>query len=173
MHAALVDDDRDARYLLRICAVKAVRSEPVFARESALALHGLPYGLEPKAVYTTGDRRTAGSKAGIVHAQKELDPKDITRVGEFAVCTMAYALADVAVDAGDFTLGDGDVSGRKVTIAEQADIEVDDSGTATHVALVNSGDTTLRYVTTVTSQVVTDGNTVTIGAWKIEIADVS
>jgi hypothetical protein len=96
MRAALVGDDRDARYLLRIRAVKAVRSEPVFARESALALHGLPYGIEPKAVYTTGDRRTAGSKAGVVHAQRELDPKDITRVGEFAVCTLAYALADVA-----------------------------------------------------------------------------
>ncbi|MCH1883887.1 hypothetical protein [Agrococcus sp. ARC_14] len=92
----LAADDRDAAYLLRIQAVHATRPRAVFARESALALHGVPYGLEPAAVYTTGDRRTAGTKAGVVHAQVLLDPRDRDAVGNKAVCTLAYALADVA-----------------------------------------------------------------------------
>lgn len=86
-----------------------------------------------------------------------------------------YKLADVAVTPGDgngdFTIGNGDVSGRKLTVAAQEDVEVDDSGTAAHVALCDNSD--ILYVTTCTSQVITDGNTVTIPAWDIEIADPS
>lgn len=87
----------------------------------------------------------------------------------------AVALADVTLTAGDgngdYTIADGDTSGRKVTIAEQADIEVDTSGTATHIALDDGS--TLLYVTTCTSQALTAGNTVTVPAWKIEILDPS
>lgn len=89
-------EDRDAAYLMRIRAVLAVRPRAIFARESALAVHGIPYGLEPGAVFTTGDTRTAGKKAGIVHAQFDLDPADVTVVGDLAVCSLAFALADVA-----------------------------------------------------------------------------
>ena len=82
-----------------------------------------------------------------------------------------YALADVGLDDGDFAVAD-DTSGRKVTVAEQADVEVDVSDDATHVALV---DTTspgkLLYVTTCTQQALTQGNTVTFPAWKINIED--
>lgn len=85
----------------------------------------------------------------------------------------AVALADVTLTAGDgngdYTIADGNTSGRKVTIAEQAGIAVDTSGTATHIALDDGS--TLLYVTTCTSQVLTAGNTVTVPAWKIEIAD--
>lgn len=86
-----------------------------------------------------------------------------------------YKLADVAVTPGDgngdFTVGDGDVSGRKLTVAEQADIPVDSTGTATHVAICDGSD--LLYVTTCTSQAINSGNTVTVPAWDIEIADPS
>lgn len=88
--------DDDARYLLRIRAVDATRSQTTFARESALAVHEMPYGMEPADVYTTGDTRTAGRKAGIVHASVELDPRDVVVVGGLRVCSLAYALADVA-----------------------------------------------------------------------------
>lgn len=88
--------DDDARYLLRIRAVHATRSLTTFARESALAIHDVPFGMEPSDVYTTGDTRTAGRKAGIVHASVELDPEDVVEVGELRVCSLAYALADVA-----------------------------------------------------------------------------
>jgi hypothetical protein len=81
-----------------------------------------------------------------------------------------YMLAKVAVDSGDFTKAD-DTSGRKVTVGAQTGVSITNSGTATHVALVKTGDTTLRFVTTCTSQVITAGGTVDTPAWKISIAD--
>lgn len=82
-----------------------------------------------------------------------------------------YALADTSLTGGDFTKAAGDVSGRKVTVSEKADINVDSSGTATHVAIVSNSD--LLLVTTCTSQALTSGNTVTIPAFKYEIRDPS
>jgi hypothetical protein len=83
-----------------------------------------------------------------------------------------YKLADVVIDSGDFTKANGDTSGRKVTIGAQSDIDVDASGTASHVALCDGTD--LLYVTTLTTtQVLTSGNTVTVPAWDIEVSDPS
>jgi hypothetical protein len=84
-----------------------------------------------------------------------------------------YALADVTMAGGDFTKADGDVSGRKVTVAAKSGVLIDASGTATHVALVRVADSTLLYVTTCTSQVLTanGSNTVNLPAWDIEFAD--
>ena len=48
-----------------------------------------------------------------------------------------YALADIAIDSGDFAIADGDISGRKVTVAAQAGVTVDTSGIVTHVAIVD------------------------------------
>jgi len=56
-------------------------------------------------------------------------------------------------------------------VNQQATITVDSSGSAQHVALCSSD--TLLYVTTCTAQQLTQGNTVTIPAWDIEIADPS
>lgn len=83
----------------------------------------------------------------------------------------AVALADVAIDSSDFTKANGDASGRKVTIGQQSNISIDSSGTATHVVLAS--DDTLLYVTTCSSQALTNGGTVTVPAWKIEVADPS
>ena len=81
-----------------------------------------------------------------------------------------FALADVAMTPNtDYTKADGDVSGRKVTVAAKNAVPVDADGTATHVALVDA--TRLLYVTTCTSQPLTNGNTVNFPAWDIEIAD--
>jgi hypothetical protein len=82
-----------------------------------------------------------------------------------------YALADVVMSGGDFTKDNGDVSGRKVTVAQKTGVTVDTSGTATHVALVITASSTLLYVTTCTSQALTSGNTVTFPAWDVEVAD--
>lgn len=87
----------------------------------------------------------------------------------YANATATYDLADVAIDGDDMVIGDGTVSGRKLTISEQAAVTIDHSGTATHIALCSSD--TLLYVTTCTSQALTAANTVTIPAWKIELAD--
>ena len=82
-----------------------------------------------------------------------------------------YKLADVVVDGTDFTKANGDVSGRKVTVAAQASVPVDTTGSATHIAVCDG--TNLLYVTTCTAQTLTSGNTVTIPAWDIEISDPS
>jgi hypothetical protein len=82
-----------------------------------------------------------------------------------------FKLADVTVDGGDFSKAAGDVSGRKVTVAQQDDVPVDSNGTATHVAICDGSN--LLYVTTCTSQVLTASNTVTVPAWKIEVSDPS
>jgi len=84
-----------------------------------------------------------------------------------------YMLANHTLTSGDFTNANGDTSGRKVTVAQQADITITNSGTATHVALTDTGNAKLLLVTTCTSQSLTSGNTVTIPAFKDEIADPS
>jgi hypothetical protein len=81
-----------------------------------------------------------------------------------------YKLADVAMTPDtDFAKANGDVSGRKCTIAAKNAVPVDTSGEATHVALCDG--TRLLYVTTCTPQQLTSGNTVNFPAWKVEIAD--
>lgn len=87
----------------------------------------------------------------------------------------AVALADVTLTAGDgngdYTIAAGDTSGRKLTVAAQNSVTVDSSGTATHVCLDDGA--TLLHVTTVTSQALTSGNTVNVGAFDVEFADVT
>jgi len=86
-----------------------------------------------------------------------------------------YALADVTMGGGDFTKANGDTSGRKVTVAAKSGVLIDTSGTGNHIALVRVSDTTLIYVTTCSSQVVTanGSNTVNFPAWDVELADPS
>ena len=82
-----------------------------------------------------------------------------------------YKLADVTIDSGDFSKADGSPNGRKLTVAQQDNVAVDSSGTAQHVAICDGSN--LLYVTTVTSQSLTSGNTVTIPAWTVTVADPS
>lgn len=65
--------------------------------------------------------------------------------------------------------GDGGGSSRKTTVDEEADMTVDVSGDADHIALCKTGTSTLLYVTTCTLQALVAANTVTIPAWDIEI----
>jgi hypothetical protein len=87
----------------------------------------------------------------------------------------AVSLADIAVTPGDgngdFTIANGDTNGRKLTTGAQSGVTVDSSGDASHIVWALSSDTTLRYVTTCTTQTLTSGNTVSWGAIDIEIAD--
>lgn len=107
---------------------------------------------------------------------------EIAKANTLHICTsqpatraaaISSSLADIALTPGDgngdYTIANGDTSGRKVTIASQDNFLVDTTGTATHVALIDA--TRLLYVTTCTSQVLTAGNTVTVPAWDAEIAD--
>ncbi|ACL71491.1 hypothetical protein Tgr7_0393 [Thioalkalivibrio sulfidiphilus HL-EbGr7] len=82
---------------------------------------------------------------------------------------LASALASESLTGADFTKATGDVSGRKVTVAQQADLSITDSGEADHVVLIDA--TRLLYATVCTPQVLTEGGTVTVPAWAIEVAD--
>lgn len=81
----------------------------------------------------------------------------------------AVALADVTIDSTDFSKANGDVSGRKFTVAQQSGVTIDANGTATHVVLASASE--LLYVTTCASQVLNAGGTVTFPAWDVEVAD--
>jgi len=82
-----------------------------------------------------------------------------------------YELGDVTLSGADFSLAAGDVSGRKVTIAQKSNLAVDNSGTAGFIALVDVSNAKLLAVTTCTSQALTSGNTVTSPAFDIEVND--
>ena len=81
-----------------------------------------------------------------------------------------FALADVAMTPGtDYTIADAGGGGRQCTVAQKASILVDAAGTATHVAICDA--TNVLFVTTCTSQALTDGNTVTVPQWVVTIGD--
>lgn len=86
-----------------------------------------------------------------------------------------YALADITTTeglaGGDFSLANGDVSGRKLVVAQQPNVTVDTSGSAQHVALLDVDNTALLAVTTCTTQSLTAANTVTIPTFDIELQD--
>ena len=100
-----------------------------------------------------------------------------TQPTNYTEASDTYMLASVSLTAGtgngDFTIGNGDVSGRKLNLAQQADIEILTDGDGEHIAVCKSGDTTLRYVTTCTSQALTDGGTVTVPTFDLEITNVT
>lgn len=87
----------------------------------------------------------------------------------YAEANATFALADVTIDGGDMTKGAGTTDGRKLTIAEQADIDIDTSGTATHIALLDVSGSRLLLVTTCTSQALVDTGTVTVPEWTYTI----
>jgi hypothetical protein len=94
-------------------------------------------------------------------------PTDLTN-------SLASTSLTVGDGNGDYTVQDGDSSGRKLTIAQQADISVTASGDANHIVISDGGSPpTLYLVTTCTTQSLTSGNTVTVPSFDDEIADAS
>lgn len=80
-------------------------------------------------------------------------------------------LCEVAMVSGDFTIADGSVSGRKVTVGAKSGIAILAGGDATHVALLDVPNSALIYVTTDTLVTLPVSGTVNISAWAIEIGD--
>lgn len=91
-----------------------------------------------------------------------------TQPTTYTEATATYKLAGVTISGADFTKAAGSPTGRQVTVASKSAVSVTASGTAQHVAICDGS--TLLYVTTVTSQALTSGNTVTIPAWVITVA---
>ena len=82
-----------------------------------------------------------------------------------------YALADVSLAGGDFSIGDGTPSGRTLTVASKSGVAVDATGTATHVAICDG--TNLLAVTTCTSKSIDSGDTLNVPSWTINVSDPS
>lgn len=76
-----------------------------------------------------------------------------------------YALADVAMASGDFTLSGA--SNRAAAVAAKSGVTVDTGGTATHIALTSAS--ILQAVTTCNSQALVGGATVDIPTWNITV----
>jgi len=89
----------------------------------------------------------------------------------YAECHTTYMLVTHAMTSGDFTVGDGDTSGRKVAVAEQATVTITNSGTAAQICLLRTGGSEVLYVTTCDTQALTAANQVTIPTFDIEIRD--
>lgn len=90
----------------------------------------------------------------------------------------SYSDATTGVDLATATLTPvtdlpkaDDVSGRKVTVAAKLAVTIDHTGTASHIALCKSSDSTLRAITTCTGQLLTAGGTVDFPSWKWNITD--
>ncbi len=83
----------------------------------------------------------------------------------------AKYLAGTAMTTGDFTIGDGAISGRRAQVAAKSGITVEQNGTVDHIALLDTANERLLYVTTCSPQVLTAGNSLTVNSWSIEIAD--
>jgi len=98
-----------------------------------------------------------------------------TQPTTYAEAITTKKLADVDLTpgdgGGDYVISNGDTNGRKVRVGAQAAVPIDTGGTADHVALVRVSDTTLIFVTTCTSQVLTALGTVDVPVWDIEVAD--
>src|SRR6186713_2827889 len=81
-----------------------------------------------------------------------------------------YELAKKTISSADYTgPSDGDSGGRKLVVNAEASVPVDDSGTATHVALVDA--TRLLCVTICTSKAVVSGDLVNFPAWTLTFSD--
>ncbi len=83
----------------------------------------------------------------------------------------ANYLAGVAMSAADFTVANGVTSGRKAAVASKSGINVTNTGTGDHIALLDTVNSLLLYVTTATALGLTAGSSLTLGGWNIEIAD--
>jgi len=80
-----------------------------------------------------------------------------------------YKLAFTVASLAAVAAGDAGGNSRKLVVNAHSNVTVDATGSAGHVALYTGS--TLYYVTTCTTQLISSGNTVTIPTWKIEFAD--
>ncbi|WP_344340059.1 hypothetical protein [Agrococcus versicolor] len=93
--AAHGDATPEARYLARIRAVALARPGIVMALESAAILHGLPIGLEPAYVFSTGDPSMSGARAGVRSSHLPIPPEHVAEVDGIRCSSVAWTLADL------------------------------------------------------------------------------
>jgi len=91
-----------------------------------------------------------------------------TTHAEAATTYMLAATAMTPGDGNDYNIAN-DTSGRKVTPVQKANILIANSGTATHIALLDAAN--VQFVTQCTSQYLTAAGTVTIPTFDINVQD--
>jgi hypothetical protein len=84
-------------------------------------------------------------------------------------------LAEATMASGDFTIAAGATPsaglGRKVTIAAKSGVSITGAGTQTAgFVVLHDNSSVMHYVTTCTGASLTNGGTVNIPSWVIEIA---
>lgn len=82
---------------------------------------------------------------------------------------LSKSLGALTVDTTDFTITDGDTSGRKVRVGAQTGFSLTQTSTLDHVAFIDS--TTYLCATTHTATAVTSGETRNSVAMDIELRD--
>ena len=70
---------------------------------------------------------------------------------------------------GDFTITDGDTSGRKLTVAAQSGNQADETGTGQYICLDDGS--TLLYQTTTPAKSLNSGQSFDVASWSIEVRD--
>lgn len=97
-------------------------------------------------------------------------PANINEAQTTGACM--FAMSTILTTAS-FSIGNGDVSGRKITIAQVATMAVNATGIADTIVLFSTGASGQIYAyTTCSTQVLgSTANAVTVPAWDIEIAD--
>lgn len=89
-----------------------------------------------------------------------------------AMAVSTEMLAWLSIASGQFTIQNGSVSGRRITVNSGVSFAVSFTGSAQHVAICGvSLVSVLMLVTTCTNQTLTAGNTLTVPEWDYEIAD--
>lgn len=82
---------------------------------------------------------------------------------------ISSSLGSISLSSGDFTKANGATSGRQTTVAEKT-VSITANGTANHVALID-GSELLYVTTTAVARAVTNGDTLTVEDWIVELRD--
>ncbi|NTV41800.1 MAG: hypothetical protein HGA63_00720 [Syntrophobacteraceae bacterium] len=80
-------------------------------------------------------------------------------------------LAEVTLTTTDFSMADGDTSGRKVVMAAKTGITPGANGTATHMAFLDTNNSKLLLVKQISSQVLSTSQSITIPSNRYEVRD--
>lgn len=83
-----------------------------------------------------------------------------------AAANQPNMIVSAGCSTADFVITSA-ATGALLTIAAKTGFTIDGSGNATHLAVVSTSGTRLLYVTNVSAQVLSSGNTVTINSWTI------
>ena len=118
----------------------------------------------------TADPGGAGNAIKLIVSNAIL--KSAAKYASYQGASHGWNLASATLASTAIALADGDASGRKLTVAQQSNLDVVMSQTtATASEIVLTANSKVLLKTTCTAQLLTNGNTVTVPAFDDEIAD--